>query len=161
MRVAVPLLCLAGLAACQQGSQTGSGADNAVAAATEPASPAADAPRGEAAADNPARLIGAWLAHVDEGDFSAAQSLFPSGGAPDVFDAYAPMTLEAFEVGEAAIEGAAGSLYATVPLSATITQDMTDESVSLEGTITLRRANEDPGSTPDQRRWRFERAELR
>lgn len=158
MRIAVPLLCLAGLAACQQTPEAGAGADNAVAAATETASPASEAPP---AADNPARLIGAWLAHLDEGDFSAAQSLFPSGGAPDVFDAYAPMTLETFEVGEAAIEGAAGSLYATVPLSATITQDMTDQSVSLEGAITLRRANDVPGSTPDQRRWRFERAELR
>jgi hypothetical protein len=51
------------------------------------------------------------------------------------------------------VEGAAGSLYCTVDVTGTLT-DPTDSAVApIAGELTLRRANEVPGATPDQLRW--------
>jgi hypothetical protein len=56
-----------------------------------------------------------------------------------------------FEVSEPAIEGAAGSLYCTV--EGTLTDAGDAARAPLQGELTLRRANNVPGATPDQLRW--------
>jgi len=57
------------------------------------------------------------------------------------------------------LQGAAGSIYAEVPikLSGTTRQG---QLFSLSGTITLRRVNDVPGSTEEQRRWHIVKTEL-
>jgi hypothetical protein len=56
-------------------------------------------------------------------------------------------------------EGAAGSIYVDVPLQLFgTTRDGQD--FSLSGKITLRRVNEVPGSTEEQRRWHIHASEL-
>lgn len=119
-----------------------------------PAAPAT-AETGSAAPD---RLLSDWFERIESG--GDAEALFAPGGAPDILDPYAPVTLTEYEVGDAAVEGAAGSLYATVPVRLALREDMTGEEVSLEGTIVLRRVNDVPGATADQLRWHFESADL-
>lgn len=108
----------------------------------------------------PGQLISEFLRSVDANDYAAAQHMFPTGGEPDIFDAYMPMDLEEHEVGNAAIEGACGLTYATVPVRLTFSKTMTGERISLAGTIVLRRVNDVPGSTDAELLWRFDRAEL-
>jgi hypothetical protein len=56
------------------------------------------------------------------------------------------------------VEGAAGSLYVDVPLRLFFAKG--DYSGSLTGKMTLRRVNDVPGSTAEQRRWHIVRADL-
>lgn len=57
-------------------------------------------------------------------------------------------------------EGAAGSIYLEIPVKVTATRK--DGSVEqLAGTVTLRRVNDVPGSTPEQRSWRIHSVDLK
>lgn len=53
------------------------------------------------------------------------------------------------------MEGAAGSIFIEVPARVVL------EPESLAGTVTLRRVNDVPGSTPEQRRWHIYRTDLK
>ena len=53
------------------------------------------------------------------------------------------------------MEGAAGSIFIEVPARVVL------EPESLAGTVTLRRVNDVPGSTPEERRWRVYRTDLK
>ena len=65
--------------------------------------------------------------------------------------------LEACVIDEAnALEGAAGSVYTSVPLEFFFNGG----SVRLSGSLTLRRVNDVPGSTEEQRHWHIVRSEL-
>lgn len=57
------------------------------------------------------------------------------------------------------MEGAAGSVYYTVPMSITST-DTDGRPIAIEGPIVLRRVNDVPGSTAEQRKWHIESLEL-
>jgi hypothetical protein len=59
-----------------------------------------------------------------------------------------------------AIEGAAGSAYVDVPVQL-YGRLMSGEPFSARDTMTLRRANDVPGSTVEQRQWRIYRSDLR
>lgn len=61
--------------------------------------------------------------------------------------------------GPSQIEGAAGSSYVTVPV-VIYGRLRTGEEVHEKGTVTLRRVNDVPGSTADQRRWGIEKIDL-
>lgn len=54
-------------------------------------------------------------------------------------------------------EGAAGSIYLSVPL--TVTGSLDGKQISRSATATVRRVNDVPGSTEAQRRWHIERLE--
>lgn len=56
-----------------------------------------------------------------------------------------------------AIEGAAGSLYVTVPVKL-YGRRASGEAFEREGSVTLRRSNDVPGATAEQRTWRIESA---
>jgi hypothetical protein len=57
------------------------------------------------------------------------------------------------------VEGAAGSLYDTVQL--TLTGEKTDGTpYKVTGPVTLRRVNDVPGSTPEQRQWHIYKMDL-
>jgi len=57
------------------------------------------------------------------------------------------------------IEGAAGSLYISIPVQIHVAREA-GEDVHLSGEATLRRSNDVPGTTPEQRSWRIVRIEL-
>jgi hypothetical protein len=52
-------------------------------------------------------------------------------------------------------EGAAGSIYLSVPL--TLSGTINGNDISRSGTIVMRRVNDVPGSTEKQRQWHIER----
>jgi membrane-bound inhibitor of C-type lysozyme len=57
-------------------------------------------------------------------------------------------------------EGAAGSVYVTVPVQA-YGQRKAGGAFNLRGQVTLRRVNDVPGSTPEQRKWRIRSIDLK
>ena len=57
------------------------------------------------------------------------------------------------------VEGAAGSMYVTVPVRFQPTS-VPGNSRPRHGEVVLRRANDVPGSTAEQRRWRIERIDV-
>lgn len=64
------------------------------------------------------------------------------------------------EIGEPGrLEGAAGSLYISIPVRIHATRKAGEE-VHLSGDATLRRSNDVPGATPEQLSWRIVRIEL-
>ncbi len=66
------------------------------------------------------------------------------------FDRYAQYDAQVGAPGE--IEGAAGSLYVEVPV-VVYGRLKSGEEVHMNGPVTLRRVNDVPGSTVEQRRW--------
>jgi hypothetical protein len=62
-----------------------------------------------------------------------------------------------YEVGQ--LEGAAGSIYVEVSLQFFISRD-DGGTTKLSGPLTLRRVNDVPGSTEEQRRWHIMKADL-
>lgn len=119
-------------------------------------SPAANDPR--AAAD----VVRRYYALLNAGRADEALLLWtPSGyeGAREYSKQVGDFeTLDA-RVGEPGrIDGAAGSLYVTIPVQIDARSNgREDEHFSLE--VTLRRVNDVPGSTPEQRSWRIMRIE--
>jgi hypothetical protein len=99
--------------------------------------------------------IGAWGRWADGGRASGAAT-------PDAFKAtfakYAQYDAQIGAPGR--IEGAAGSLYVTVPV-VIYGRLKTGEEVHEKGEATLRRVNGVPGATPDQRRWHIERIDVK
>jgi hypothetical protein len=66
----------------------------------------------------------------------------------------------AVEVGEPGkLDGAAGSVYIKIPVTVTaITRNRTRQ--RFRGSYVLRRVNDVPGSTPEQRRWHLYSANI-
>jgi hypothetical protein len=58
------------------------------------------------------------------------------------------------------MEGAAGSLYYSVPTTV-VGKQQNGTPCRLEGAVTLRRVNDVDGATPDQLRWHLEKVDLR
>ena len=70
---------------------------------------------------------------------------------------YAATTIDdiAVAVPTGQMEGAAGSSYYTAPVSITAT-DQDGRPIGFDGEMVLRRVNDVPGSTAEQRRWHIE-----
>ena len=161
IRTALSLALLAVLAACDKAPPPEAGnmqapapvAMNELMAGNVAAPPAeADGKTAEAAL----ALAREHYALVEAKRFAEAARLVRNGDArklADKFGKYRALRVSAGPAGK--MEGAAGSIYVTVP--ATI------EAMSADGTattireiVTLRRVNDVPGSTPAQRRWHIE-----
>jgi hypothetical protein len=118
-------------------------------------------------AQGAANVVQTYYALVAERRYEDAWRLWTQGGEGS------GMTAEAFaksftpyesynaNIGApGAIEGAAGSLYVSVPVQV-YGRRKSGEEVHLLGEATLRRVNDVPGSTPEQRKWHISRIELR
>ena len=98
---------------------------------------------------------------VEDGRMSEARPLWTEGSDTSAIEAQ----LEKFEQLDAKVgnpgqlEGAAGSSYVDVPLQLA-GRTGRGEPLGLDGTVTLRRVNDVPGSTELQRRWHIYRIEL-
>jgi hypothetical protein len=81
-----------------------------------------------------------------------------SSGSPE--QSVASYDIHDVHIGEPGrIEGAAGSLYVTVPVEIDARQKSAEQ-VHLSGEATLRRSNDVPGSTLEQRSWRIVRIDV-
>lgn len=126
--------------------------------ANEPASEEPD-PRSAAAA---AAVLEAYWKMLEEDRFAEARRLW-SGGGPGG-DAVADRLRRMREFRAATgvpgpVEGAAGSLYVAIPIRLSGRRE-DGSSFAASGSATLRRANDVPGSTPEQRQWRIYRIDV-
>jgi hypothetical protein len=100
-----------------------------------------------------------YISLIEEGRFAEAQKLWDNEDAGKevlwelrraldrVSDAHFRPSAPTSE------EGAAGSIYITVPAKFSARDKMTGSAVTGDWNIVLRRVNDVPGSSPSQRRW--------
>ena len=105
---------------------------------------------------DPRALVDYWRDAVQSGEREAARRAWRAdvrvgGMAPR----WAVLKNPTVTFGEGREEGAAGSVYYTIPLRVTGTNADKIEQ-SLNGTMRLRRANDVDGATPEQLSWRID-----
>lgn len=130
-------------------------------------SPISEAPFTPTSAQGAAQVGQTYFALIGERKFAEARRLWGDKGAAsgktaaefaDAFERY-----EAFHANLGApgpIEGAAGSLYVEVP-TIVYGKLKSGRPINMAGHITLRRVNDVPGATPDQRKWHVAAVELK
>jgi hypothetical protein len=116
-------------------------------------------PIAETSAQGAANLVQTYAALVEAGQYRQAWSLWGDGGRASgvnadafarSFSRYSEWHAEVGPSGR--IEGAAGSLYVTVPIR--VHGRLAGGGLfSAGGAVTLRRVNDVPGSTAEQRQW--------
>ena len=125
-----------------------------------------EAPFTDTSAQGAANVVQTYYALLETGRASKAFRLWSGGGeASGLSEAafaerlrrYRDYHAEVFAPGP--IEGAAGSLYVDVPVRS-YGHDADGRTFSRRGTVTLRRVNDVPGSTAEQRRWRLYRSDV-
>jgi hypothetical protein len=124
--------------------------------------PVSEAPFSDTSAQGAANLVQTYYARVESGRFAEARKLWP--GEPSAsdsafaagFDGYRDYHAQIGAPGE--IEGAAGSLYVEIPV-VLYGRTKDGEAFSRKATVTLRRVNDVPGSSADDRRWHIQRIE--
>lgn len=114
-------------------------------------------------AQGAAQVVQGYYALLEEKRFADAQDLWnPTGAIGAQDDARFEARFRGFGEIHANIgapsdpEGAAGSLYVTVPVQVYGRIAATGKPFYTLRTVTLRRVNDVPGSTPEQRRWHIE-----
>ena len=112
------------------------------------------------------QVLQSYAALLEQGRFAEARRLWSNGGEAsglgekEFAESYANYAEIHGEVGKpGAMEGAAGSSYVIIPfrLYGKLREGRPYNSV---GKVTLRRVNDVPGSTEEQRRWRIYRMEM-
>jgi hypothetical protein len=156
---------LIGLAACRQEPtpETPKHEMTAPAPVSTPAPPPAPTPALKPAIDPKSReaaseLIRGFVAALNEGRLGDAWMLLGPNAPPRAeferrLSRYSGLKVSAGRPGDE--EGAAGSIYLSVPL--TISGRLDAKRVSDSATAILRRVNDVPGSTEAQRHWHIER----
>lgn len=121
--------------------------------------PVSEAPFAPESAQGAANVLQTYYALIEAGKYEEAWKLRePSAAAPsakEFADSFARYSEYHAQVGAPSdISGAAGSLYVEVPVQ-TYGRMKDGKSFSNAGTVTLRRSNDVPGATAEQRRWRL------
>lgn len=128
--------------------------------------PVSEAPFTPTSAQGAANVVQIYYASLGAKDYPAAWKLWNNGGAASgmsadafakSFDQYDSYNANIGAPGQ--IEGAAGSLYVEVPVQV-YGRRKDGREVHMLGSATLRRANDVPGSTAEQRSWRIEKITL-
>ena len=156
---------LAVLAGCRQERQPEPPKNEAVPVApvSNPAPPPPPAPAPKPAIDPKSKeaarqLVGGLAGALNQGRVGDAWMLLGPGAPPRAeferrFARYSNLKVTAGAPGDE--EGAAGSIYLSVPL--TVSGSVDGKHVSDSATAVLRRVNDVPGSTEEQRHWHIER----
>jgi len=118
---------------------------------TEAAAPASDT-----SARGAANIVRVYFALAGAGRIDEARRLWWDGESADAFvrSFGGPAGIRGQAGAPGAIEGAAGSLYVEVAVKV-YTRPNGGGPYARAGTATLRRVNDVPGSTAEQRRWRI------
>ena len=106
------------------------------------------------------QVVQHYGALIEQRRFAEAEALWGSkSAAMDFTAALRPFSEVHLEIGKPHdMEGAAGSIYVTVPV--VVYGKLQDGAASgRQADVVLRRANDVPGSTEEQRRWHIERIE--
>lgn len=161
------------LAACgggeKQDERKGAGGNGLAAApapaalppiAAEASAPPEEGSPQEGQAGDAAAALRTYYALIEAGDYDGAWALRWHGAADDAkskaafadhYSGYSDYRAQIGAPSEPA--GAAGSLYVEIPVQIQGRTKEGEPFVSV-GTVTMRRANDVPGATPEQRRWR-------
>ena len=108
---------------------------------------------------SPRQVVGQYANLIVQRRFDEAYRMWDPGAADFTAEQLAQRfqgfrTIQA-EIGDVAPpEGAAGSIYDDVQLTLSGTKT-NGENYTVTGPVTVRRVNDVPGSTPEQRRWRI------
>lgn len=128
--------------------------------------PVSEAPFPSTSAQGAANVLQTYYGLIAAGRYDEAWRLWTQGGEGSgmTADAFAKSfaQYESYNANIGApgrIEGAAGSLYVSVPVQI-YGRRKTGEEVHLLGEATLRRVNDVPGSTPEQRSWHIFRIDV-
>ena len=129
--------------------------------------PLSESPFAPTSAQGAGNVVQTYYALVAEGHYGEAWRLWTQGGqgsgmSADEFAAsFAHYVSYGANIGKpGAIEGAAGSLFVTVPVQI-YGRRKSGEEVHELGEATLRRVNDVPGSTAEQREWHIFRIDLK
>jgi membrane-bound inhibitor of C-type lysozyme len=118
--------------------------------------PISEAPFGPTSAQGAANVVQRYFALMEQARADEAAKL-RSDGMPEDLTPYASYHAQVGGPGE--IDGAAGSLFVEVPV-VLYGRLKTGAEFHRSGKAVLRRVNDVPGSTVEQRKWRIERFEL-
>jgi hypothetical protein len=128
--------------------------------------PISEAPFTPTSAQGAANVVQTYYALVAEGRYDDAWRLWTQGGKGSGMSAeafaksFTPYESYNANIGApGVIEGAAGSLYVSVPVQI-YGRRKSGEEVHELGKATLRRVNDVPGSTPEQRQWHIFQIDL-
>ena len=129
--------------------------------------PVSEAPFTPQSAQGAADVVQTYFALIGEKKYAQAWALWGDGGKASgmtaeqfaaSFDKYSQYYGNVGAPGD--LEGAAGSSYVEVPAIA-FGRLKTGAQFNLKGPITLKRVNDVPGSTPEQRKWRIQTSGLK
>lgn len=129
--------------------------------------PVAEGPFTPDSAQGAANVVQTYYALIGEKKYGEAWKLWSDGGKASgmsqavfvaSFDKYASYNAQIGAPGQ--IEGAAGSLFVEVPV-VIYGQLKSGGPVNMKGMARLRRVNDVPGSTPEQRSWHIAAADLK
>jgi hypothetical protein len=123
--------------------------------------PISEGPIDPKSAEGAAQVLQQYFALLEDGKASQADRLWSRSGAPSDFANRLTMYREihANIGGPGQAEGAAGSVYVDVPVQ--LYGRLRDgKEFNARGTMTLRRVNDVPGSTEEQRNWHIYRADF-
>ena len=125
--------------------------------------PVSEAPFAETSAQGAANVVQTYYALLEAGRYGEARRLRSEGAGTSPADFAARFRgyreVHALIGAPGRIEGAAGSLFVDVPVQV-YGRRANGEPFSSRGTMTLRRVNDVPGSTAEQRRWHISRSDL-
>lgn len=119
--------------------------------------PLSEAPFTATSAQGAAGVVQTYYALIEEGHYADAARLWRAGAGFDP-SPYASYHAQVGGPGES--EGAAGSIFIEVPV-VIYGRRKSGAELHQSGKVTLRRVNDVPGSTAEQRLWRIERIDLR
>jgi membrane-bound inhibitor of C-type lysozyme len=119
--------------------------------------PVSEAPFTPTSAQGAANVVQTYFALLGEGKVSAATKL-RRPGQPPTFDDYAEIHAQVGAPGDS--EGAAGSIFIEVPV-VIYGRLKTGAEAHLSGKAVLRRVNDVPGSTAEQRLWHIDSLDLK
>jgi hypothetical protein len=141
-------------------------ANRAAPAPGDDRTPVSEAPFTDTSAQSAANVVQTYYALLEAGRAAEAWRLWSGAGEASGLGAaefaarrsrYREYHAEIFAPG--AIEGAAGSLYVDVPVRV-YGRTAAGAPFERRGTVTLRRVNDVPGSTAEQRRWHIARSDV-
>ena len=124
--------------------------------------PVSEAPFAPTSAQGAANVVQTWFALLESGRAAEGKAAWRDAAAADAFvgSLGEPREVHAQIGSPGAIEGAAGSSFVEVPVQI-YGRARDGAPFSRLGTATLRRVNDVPGSTPDQRSWHIESIAVR
>ena len=119
--------------------------------------PIAEGPIDPKSAEGAGQVLQRYFAFVESGNSAEASKLWSEGARPFDFSGYKEIYANIGAPGNPA--GAAGSMYVDIPVQL-YGRTSDGKEFNARGSMTLRRVNDVPGSTPEQREWHIYRGEF-